>query len=142
MKTVQQLLATKSTLVYSVTPNTLVLEALQFMMEKNISSLLVQENNALLGIFTERDYARKIVLQGKSSASTLIEEVMTSELTTVKLRDSIENCMKIMTDRRIRHLPVVENNEVKGLVSIGDVVKFIIEDQKQTINALENYINS
>ena len=142
MKTVQQLLATKSTLVYSVTPTTSVLEALQLLMEKNISSLLVQENGALLGIFTERDYARKIVLQGKSSASTPIEEVMTAELTTVKLRDSIEDCMKIMTDRRIRHLPVIENNEVKGLVSIGDVVKFIIEDQKQTINALENYISS
>jgi CBS domain-containing protein len=142
MKTVQQLLATKSTLVYSVTPSTTVLEALQLLMEKNISSLLVQENGALLGIFTERDYARKIVLQGKTSASTPIEEVMTAELTTVKLRDSIEDCMKIMTDRRIRHLPVIENNEVKGLVSIGDVVKFIIEDQKQTINALENYISS
>ncbi|MBG6235897.1 CBS domain-containing protein [Pedobacter sp. CAN_A7] len=142
MKTVQQLLATKSTLVYSVTPATSVLEALQLLMEKNISSLLVQENGALLGIFTERDYARKIVLQGKSSASTPIEEVMTAELTTIKLRDSIEDCMKIMTDRRIRHLPVIENNEVKGLVSIGDVVKFIIEDQKQTINALENYISS
>lgn len=142
MKTVQQLLATKSTLVYSVTPNTSVLEALQFLMEKNISSLLVQENGALLGIFTERDYARKIVLQGKSSANTLIEEVMTAELTTVKLSDSIENCMKIMTDRRIRHLPVMENNEVRGLVSIGDVVKFVIEDQKQTINALESYISS
>lgn len=142
MKTVQQLLATKSTLVYSVTPNTSVLEALQFLMEKNISSLLVQENGALLGIFTERDYARKIVLQGKSSANTLIEEVMTAELTTVKLSDSIENCMKIMTDRRIRHLPVMENNVVRGLVSIGDVVKFVIEDQKQTINALESYISS
>ena len=142
MKTVQQLLATKSTLVYSVVPAASVLDALQLMMEKNISSLLVQENGALLGIFTERDYARKIVLQGKSSANTLIEEVMTAELTTVKLSDSIENCMKIMTDRRIRHLPVMENNEVRGLVSIGDVVKFVIEDQKQTINALESYISS
>jgi CBS domain-containing protein len=142
MKTVQQLLATKSTLVYSVVPAASVLDALQLMMEKNISSLLVQENGALLGIFTERDYARKIVLQGKSSANTLIEEVMTAELTTVKLSDSIDECMKVMTDRRIRHLPVVDNHEVKGVVSIGDLVKFIIEDQKQTINALESYISS
>jgi len=142
MKTVQQLLSTKSPLVYSVTPATSVLEALKLLMEKNISSVLVQENGALLGIFTERDYARKIILQGKSSASTLVQEVMTEDLITVKSNDSIEECMKIMTEKRIRHLPVLENNEVKGLISIGDLVKFIIEDQKQTINALENYISS
>jgi len=142
MKTVQQLLATKSTQVYSVTPATSVLEALKLLMAKNISSVLVQEDGALLGIFTERDYARKIILQGKSSASTLVQEVMTEDLITVKSNDSIEACMKIMTEKRIRHLPVVENHEVKGLISIGDLVKFIIEDQKQTINALESYISS
>ena len=142
MKTVQQLLATKSTQVYSVTPATSVLEALKLLMAKNISSVLVQEDGALLGIFTERDYARKIILQGKSSASTLVQEVMTEDLITVKSNDSIEACMTIMTEKRIRHLPVVENHEVKGLISIGDLVKFIIEDQKQTINALESYISS
>jgi len=142
MKTVQQLLATKSTQVYSVSPATSVLEALKLLMAKNISSVLVQEDGALLGIFTERDYARKIILQGKSSASTLVQEVMTEDLITVKSNDSIEACMKIMTEKRIRHLPVVENHEVKGLISIGDLVKFIIEDQKQTINALESYISS
>ena len=142
MKTVQQLLATKSTQVYSVSPAVSVLEALKLLMAKNISSVLVQEDGALLGIFTERDYARKIILQGKSSASTLVQEVMTEDLITVKSNDSIEACMKIMTEKRIRHLPVVENHEVKGLISIGDLVKFIIEDQKQTINALESYISS
>jgi CBS domain-containing protein len=142
MKTVQQLLATKSTLVYSVSPATSVLDALGLLMEKNISSLLVQDEGALVGIFTERDYARKIILQGKSSADTLVGEVMTGDLITVKLNDTIEDCMKIMTDKRIRHLPVVVDADVKGLVSIGDVVKFIIEDQKHTINALESYINS
>ena len=109
-------------------------------MEKNISSMLVQENGALLGIFTERDYARKIVLQGKSSANTLIEEVMTAELTTVKLSDSIEECMKIMTDSHLRHLPVVEDGKLLGLLSIGDLVKEAIAEQASLIQQLEQYI--
>lgn len=142
MKTVQQLLSTKSAEVYSVPAEISVLEALKVMMEKNISALLVLDGQKLLGIFTERDYARKIILHGKSSLDTLISEVMTSDPVTVKYQDTIESCMQTMTDRHIRHLPVVHEGLIAGMVSIGDVVKFIIEDQKHTINALESYINS
>ena len=112
------------------------------MMEKNISALLIVEEGHLKGIFTERDYARKIILYGKSSAETFIREVMTADPITVLPSDSIELCMGIMTDRHIRHLPVMKDQELLGMVSIGDVVKFIIADQKQTISQLESYINS
>ena len=142
MKTVKQLLSTKSAQIFSVTAETSVLDALSVMMEKNISALLILEGSQLLGIFTERDYARKIILQGKTSADTPLSEVMTANPITVSNDDSLDHCMKTMTDRHIRHLPVVADNQVIGMVSIGDVVKFIIEDQKQTISQLEGYINS
>jgi len=142
MKTVKQLLSTKLVQIFSVTEQASVLEALKVMMEKNISALLVLEGQELKGIFTERDYARKIVLHGKSSAETAINEVMTSNPITVSPTDSIDFCMGIMTDKHIRHLPVMEDNKLLGMVSIGDMVKFIIEDQKQTISQLENYISS
>jgi CBS domain-containing protein len=142
MKTVQQLLSTKPLQVFSVLESTSVLEALQVMMEKNISALLILDGQKLSGIFTERDYARKIVLHGKSSSETSMKEVMTADPITVKPTDSIEWCMQIMTDKHIRHLPVADEHQTIGMVSIGDVVKFIIEDQKQTISQLESYINS
>ncbi|MBB6500245.1 CBS domain-containing protein [Pedobacter cryoconitis] len=142
MKTVKQLLDTKSAQIFSVPADTSVLNALSVMMEKNISALLIMEAGQLLGIFTERDYARKIILQGRSSADTELREVMTANLLTITPEDSLEHCMKIMTDDHIRHLPVIANAQVAGMVSIGDVVKFIIEDQKQTISQLEGYINS
>ncbi|WP_316811200.1 CBS domain-containing protein [Pedobacter heparinus] len=142
MKTVQQLLSTKSAQIFAVAENSSVLDALKVMMEKNISALLVLEGDRLLGIFTERDYARKIILHGKSSAETVINEVMTAHPITVLPSDSIEFCMGIMTDKHIRHLPVMQENVLLGMVSIGDVVKFIIEDQKQTISQLESYISS
>ena len=142
MKTVQQILNAKPAQILSVTENSSVLEALQFMMEKNVSALLIIDGQELLGIFTERDYARKIILHGKSSAETKIKEVMTADPITVLPSDSIELCMEIMTDKHIRHLPVKQHNEVLGMVSIGDVVKFIIADQKQTISQLESYISS
>ncbi|MEJ2884559.1 CBS domain-containing protein [Pedobacter sp. GR22-6] len=142
MKTVQQILNLKPINIFSVTENTSVLEGLQLMMEKNISALLIVEDGRLKGIFTERDYARKIILYGKSSAETSITEVMTPDPITVLPADSIEHCMSIMTDRHIRHLPVMKDDELLGMVSIGDVVKFIIADQKQTISQLESYINS
>jgi CBS domain-containing protein len=142
MKTVQQLLSTKPLQVFSVLESTSVLEALQVMMEKNISALLILDGQKLSGIFTERDYARKIVLHGKSSSETSMKEVMTADPITVKPTDSIEWCMQIMTDKHIRHLPVADEYQTIGMVSIGDVVKFIIEDQKQTISQLESYINS
>ncbi|MBE9599793.1 CBS domain-containing protein [Pedobacter sp. MC2016-24] len=142
MKTVQQLLATKPVQIFSVTASSSVLDALHVMMEKNISALLITDAQQLLGIFTERDYARKIVLHGKSSADTPIKDVMTADPITVLPSDSIEMCMQIMTDKHIRHLPVMLHQELLGMVSIGDVVKFIIADQKQTISQLESYINS
>jgi len=141
MKTVKHLLDTKQVRIISVPENISVLEALKVMTEKNISAVLVMEDQRLHGIFTERDYARKIILQGKSSKDTLIREAMTATPITITLSDSIDFCMELMTDKHIRHLPVVADGEVKGMVSIGDVVKFIIEDQKQTISQLESYIS-
>jgi len=142
MKTIKNIIQTKSNSIYAVTPQTSVLDALQVMMDKNISALLVMEGPELKGIFTERDYARKIILQGKASKETSIQEVMTINLETVKLNASIEHCMKIMTERHIRHLPIVEDGIVAGMISIGDLVKFVIEDQKQTIEQLQTYISS
>jgi CBS domain-containing protein len=142
MKTVKHILQNKSNAVHSVSPATSVLDALQVMMDKNISALLVMDEKGLKGIFTERDYARKIILQGKSSRETLIGEVMTSKLETVTLHSTVDDCMQIMTDRHIRHLPIVENGQVSGMISIGDLVKFVIEDQKQTIQQLQSYISS
>lgn len=141
MKTVKQLLDTKHVQIFSVSEQISVLDALKVMTEKNISALLVMEGSQLLGIFTERDYARKIILHGKSSKDTLIKEAMTANPIVINMADTIDYCMELMTDKHIRHLPVVENNEVKGMVSIGDVVKFIIADQKQTISQLESYIS-
>ena len=142
MKNVKNIIQNKSKSIYSVTPQTSVLDALQVMMDKNISALLVMEGPELKGIFTERDYARKIILQGKASKETSILEVMTAKLETVKLNTSIEHCMQIMTKQHIRHLPIVEDGIVVGIISIGDLVKFIIEDQQQTIEQLQSYISS
>ena len=140
MKKVQQIFNTKPLEIYSVSANTSVLEALKLMTEKNISAVLIVEDEQLLGIFTERDYARKIVLQGKASKDTPISEAMTANPITVTVTDSIDLCMQIMTDKHIRHLPVVAESKAVGMISIGDVVKFIIADQKQTISQLEDYI--
>lgn len=142
MKTVNNIIQKNFRATISVSPDTSVLDALQIMLDKNISSLLVMEDTLLRGIFTERDYARKIILVGKSSKATPIKEVMTEKLVTIELGTSIDQCMQIMTDRRIRHLPILENGLVIGIISIGDLVKFVIEDQKQTIEQLQNYISS
>ncbi|WP_231492219.1 CBS domain-containing protein [Pedobacter sp. Leaf170] len=141
MKTVKHLLDTKQVRIISVSPNSSVLDALKVMTDKNISAVLVMENETLVGIFTERDYARKIVLQGKASKDTGIDEAMTPNPITISLNDTIDKCMEIMTEKHIRHLPIVMNNEVKGMISIGDLVKFIIADQRQTISQLESYIS-
>lgn len=142
MKNVSQILLRKSSnFIFSVTPDTSVFSGLRLMMEKNISALLIMENEELRGIFTERDYARKVILLGRSSKDTAIAEVMTTRLVTVGENDSIENCMRLMTEKHIRHLPVLKSKEVVGMISIGDLVKTIIEDQKQTIRHLEEYIN-
>lgn len=142
MKCVKHILQNKSNAIYSVSAGTSVLDALKVMMDKNISALLVMEGSDLKGIFTERDYARKIILQGKSSKETLISEVMTAQLETVGMNSTIDECMQIMTTRHIRHLPIVEDGKVGGMISIGDLVKFVIEDQKQTIEQLQSYISS
>ena len=141
MKSVKHLLDAKQARIISVTENSSVLDALKVMTDKNISAVLVMQGAMLSGIFTERDYARKIILQGKSSKDTMIKEAMTANPISIKLTDTIDYCMELMTEKHIRHLPIVENNEVKGMVSIGDVVKFIIADQKQTISQLESYIS-
>ncbi len=142
MKTVKYILQNKPKAMYSVSSEISVFEALNVMFDKNISALLITDNDELLGIFTERDYARKIVLKGKSSKDTLVNEVMTSAPLTISLNDEIDLCMQIMTEKHIRHLPVTEQGKVIGMVSIGDVVKSIIEIQKETIKHLESYINS
>ena len=142
MRSVKHLLENKSSVIFSVDKHTSVLEALQLMMEQNISALLIMENGKLEGIFTERDYARKIILKGRSSKDTDIAEVMTATLLVVAPADSIEYCMQQMTNHHIRHLPVVENNEVIGMISIGDLIRFTIEEQKKTIEQLQNYISS
>lgn len=142
MKTVKHILDQKAPAVYSAPSSTSVFDALQIMMDKNISALLVIEQGLLLGIFTERDYARKIILQGKSSKETLIADVMTAQPRTITSTERIEHCMQLMTNNHFRHLPVLQGDEVIGMLSIGDLVKFIIEDQKQTIDHLKSYINS
>lgn len=141
MKIVQQIIATKNREIFSVTGETPVFDALTLMMDRNISALMVIENDVLRGIFTERDYARKVILQGKSSRSALINEVMTENPITVKPSDTIDYCMMLMTNQHIRHLPVLQDHKVVAMLSIGDIVKFIIEDQKQIISHLESYIH-
>jgi len=142
MKTVRNIFQNKSNSIYSVHPDASVLDALKVMMDKNISALLVMEGSDLKGIFTERDYARKIILLGKASKETKINEVMTAKLEVVNQNSSIDHCMQIMTDKHIRHLPVIDDGKVSGMISIGDLVKFVIEDQKQTIEQLKSYISS
>lgn len=142
MKTVRNIVQHKSNSIYSVHPEASVLDALKVMMDKNISALLVMEGTDLKGIFTERDYARKIILLGKASKETKIQEVMTTKLEVVDQDSSIDYCMQIMTDKHIRHLPVIDHGKVSGMISIGDLVKFVIEDQKQIIEQLKSYISS
>ena len=139
--TVNQILSTKGKDVFSVLPSTTVYEALKVMGEKNIGAILVIEEAELKGILSERDYARKIVLKDKSSKETLVREIMESNVFTIKPSDNIDTCMELMSTKRIRHLPVIEEGIVIGIISISDVVKAIIEIQKDTINHLNSYIS-
>jgi len=127
--------------IFSVEPNTIVFKAIELMAEKNIGGLLITENGKLVGIFTERDYARKLILKGKSSKDTTIGELMTKNPFTVNSDATIEECMQIMSDKRFRHLPVVDGDNLTGIISIGDVVRYIIEEQKSIIEHLEGYIS-
>lgn len=140
MGNVCHVLQKKGNETFFVTPDTVVYDALVVMCEKNISALVVMENERLTGIFTERDYARKLILQGKSSKETLISEIMSSELLTVSPDTTIDYCMLLMTENFIRHLPVIEGSRLRGIISIGDVVKHIIEEQKFIIKNMEHYI--
>jgi CBS domain-containing protein len=141
MGKVKDILRFKGNNVYSVEPTIMVIQAIELMCERNIGGLLIVENGHLMGIFTERDYARKLILKGKSSKNTPISELMTKNPFTVTPNNSIEDCMDLMTVKHIRHLPVVEGDELVGVISIGDVVKHIIEEQKNIIEHLENYIS-
>jgi CBS domain-containing protein len=130
----------KNNSVFSVEPQSSVYSAIEQMCEKNIGGVVVVENNVLVGIFTERDYARKLILKGKSSKDTVVAEIMTKNPITVSPDTTIDDCMNVMSEKRIRHLPVTENAVLVGMISIGDVVRHIIEEQKSTIEQLEHYI--
>lgn len=143
MATVNQMLASKGSEVYAITPDATVLDALRIMADKDVGALVVVEAGDLAGIFSERDYARKIALMGRSSHETPVRDVMTSDVICVSPSQSADKCMAIMTEKRIRHLPVLgEGDRVVGVISIGDVVKAIISEQRVMINHLEDYIHS
>ncbi len=138
--TVRDMLRTKGTDIWSVTPDTTVCDALKLMAEKNIGAVLVMDGDRVAGIVTERDYSRKVTLQGRTAAETLAREIMTERVMCVRPEDTAEQCMALMTEKRVRHLPVLEGNHLIGIVSIGDVVKATIEQQKFIISQLEEYI--
>ncbi len=141
MGKVKDILRDKGNTVYSVESSIMVIRAIELMCEKNIGGLLIVDNGKLEGIFTERDYARKLILKGKSSMNTPISELMTKNPFTIAPENTIEDCMDMMTSKHIRHLPVVDGERLIGIISIGDVVKHIIEEQKDIIEHLENYIS-
>lgn len=142
MRTVRQLLASKGGRAIAIAPEEPVLEAIQLMADHHIGAVLVMRGNELLGILSERDYARKVILKGRSSAETAAWEIMSSPVVTVAPTDSVNTCMRVMTDRRIRHLPVLEGGQVVGVLSIGDLVKAVIEEQQQEIAQLQHYITT
>lgn len=142
MKTVSQLLQTKGGGVLSVTPESSVFDALKLMAEKNVGALLVMDGDTLRGIMSERDYARKVILLGKSSHELAVRDIMSEKVVSVTPKQTVDDCMGLMTGRRIRHLPVLDNGRVVGVLSIGDLVKAVIEMQQQTIRELESYIHS
>jgi len=137
---ISTLLHHKPAALWSIEPEATVFEAIKLMAEKNIGSLLVMSGGRLAGVFTERDYSRKIALQGKSSKDTRLRQIISSQIVSVTPQHSIEDCMKLMTEHRVRHLPVMEGEKVVGLVSIGDLVNWIISAQNATIAQMEQYI--
>ena len=142
MTTIGQVLRGKGRAVWSINPEATVFEALQLMAEKNIGAILVMNNDDLVGILSERDYARSVIRQEKSAHEMRVEELMSSEVVSITPEKSIEACMELMTKQRIRHVPVLDEGQVIGVISIGDVVKTIISKQQHTIEELENYITS
>jgi CBS domain-containing protein len=141
MTTVRQLLDGKGRQVYSVTPEAPVLEAIRAMAEHHVGALLVMKGEVLSGIVSERDYARKVILRGRSSSDTPVRDIMTTPVLTVPPDTSVEQCMQLVTDKRVRHLPVVESGRVVGMISIGDLVKAVIAEQQHQIEQLESYIH-
>jgi CBS domain-containing protein len=140
MRTVRDILRSKGTTVWSVSPDESVYGALSLMADKNIGAVLVMENDRLAGIFSERDYARKVDLCGKKAQGTPVRDIMTEQVVGVRPEETVEECMALMTDKHVRHLPVVDGGEVIGVISIGDVVKSIISEQEFIIDQLETYI--
>ncbi|MDO8994947.1 CBS domain-containing protein [Daejeonella sp.] len=140
MGRVRNILQSKAGSIISVCPDSTVYEALELMLEKNVGALLVMNQNKFVGLFTERDYARKVILKGKASKETLIREIMTEHPQKVSPDNTIEDCMLLMTNKYIRHLPVLAGEELVGIISIGDVVRYIIDEQKFIIENLEHYI--
>ena len=141
MKLVKHLLDSKGRHVVSVAPDTTVLDAIRIMADKTVGSLLVMDDDEICGIVTERDYARKVIIKGRASDSTMVSEIMTSDVLTTSSAQTVNSCMELMSEKRIRHLPVVEDNRVIGMISIGDLVQAIISDQQEEIEHLEQYIS-
>jgi CBS domain-containing protein len=142
MKSVRQLLQAKGAVIFSIAPDASVFSALKLMAEKDVGALLVVSGGKLAGIMSERDYARKVILLGKSSHDMMVREIMTEKVVTIQSEQTVEDCMGLMTARRVRHLPVVDGDKLLGLLSIGDLVKEVIAEQEQTIRQLESYIHS
>ncbi|MDE2263632.1 MAG: CBS domain-containing protein [Gammaproteobacteria bacterium] len=142
MTTVRHLLDRKGRALFIIEPEDPVLEAIRLMADRHVGALLVMRGTELAGIVSERDYARKVVLLGRASAETPVWQIMSSPVITVSLETPVQDCMRLMTERRIRHLPAVEDHRVVGMISIGDLVKAVIEEQQQTIEQLESYIHS
>ena len=142
MTTVNQVLDTKGREVWSVSPDGSVFDAIKMMADKNIGSVMVVENDQPVGIFTERDYARNVILKGKTSPTTPVRDIMVTQLMFAKPDETIEQCMEQMSNKRVRHLPVLDQGRLAGIVSIGDLVKAVIADQKFTIEQLKHYVSS
>ena len=140
MRTVRQLLESKPAEIIAISPDAPVIDAIRLMAERRVGALVVMEGARLAGILSERDYARKIVLQGRSSKATSVRDIMTAEVITVRPEDSSDHCMQVVTDKRIRHLPVMQGGDVIGVLSIGDLVRAVIEEQKQELDQLQRYI--
>lgn len=142
MRTVRQLLEAKNHAIHAIRPEAPVLDAIRLMAEARIGALLVMDGPRLVGILSERDYARKVVLQGRSSADTPVYDIMTADVIVASSLDTSDRCMQVMTEHRIRHLPVLDGGDVVGIVSIGDLVKAVIEDQQAELDSLQRYIAS
>jgi CBS domain-containing protein len=138
--TISGILAQKGSTVWSIAPTAMVFDAIALMADKNIGALPVLENDRLIGIISERDYTRKVILKGKSSQETRVAEIMTQDLVTADPTDTVVDCMRVMTEERVRHLPVIKGAKILGILSIGDLVKYLIWAQAETIDNLEQYL--